>query len=74
VRLGFEVVELTAIMHSPRVLAVAVAALLDRHAGPGPRRRFLQWLLVPERLGALPTRFLTGHFVAVRAVRHEAPS
>jgi len=69
VGLGFEVVELTAIMHSPRALAIAAAAVLERRAGPRLQRRFSRWLMAPERLANLPTRFLTGYFVAVRAMR-----
>ena len=53
---GFDVNATTAIMHVPRVIALAVGA---RH---GHDARL-------ERLGQLPTRFLTGQFVAARAVR-----
>lgn len=67
--LGMEVAEITAVMHSPRVLAVAAAGLLERRAKRGVQRRFLRWLMACEGLGRLPTRFLTGYFIAVRAVR-----
>ena len=70
--LGYDVAEITAILHSPRVLAVALGEALDRHAGPETQRRFSGWLLAFERLARWPTRFLTGHFVAVRAVRRDA--
>ena len=46
----------TAIMHMPRVIALAVG-------------RGMETMLGFERLGQLPTRFLTGQFVAARAVR-----
>ncbi len=66
---GFNVLEVGAVMHCPRVLAVAIARLLERHTGPETQRRFLGFLLTFERLASWPTRFLTGHFVAVRAIK-----
>jgi SAM-dependent methyltransferase len=51
---GFEVERTTALMHVPRVLA---------------RLAPLRLLLAAEALSRLPTRYLTGQFVAVRAVR-----
>ena len=42
-------------MHVPRVIALAVGGGMDAMLGL-------------ERLGRLPTRFLTGQFVAARAV------
>jgi SAM-dependent methyltransferase len=68
-QVGFEVDQVTAVMHCPRVLAVAVSRLLGRYASPGIQDRFLRLLMAFERLSQWPTRFLTGHFVAVRAVK-----
>ena len=71
---GFEVREVTAVLHCPRVLAVPAAALLDRAASPRVGRVFLRILAAFERLGRLPTRYLTGHFVAAWCVRRpDAP-
>jgi SAM-dependent methyltransferase len=67
---GFEVVEMRAIMHCPRAVAIAIGRRLDRRGRPRARRAFLRSLLAWEALGRLPTRALTGHFVAARAVRH----
>ena len=53
---GFDVRETTAVMHVPRVVALA--------SGRG-----LKTLLACERLERWPTRFLTGQFTAARAVR-----
>ena len=53
---GFDVNATTAIMHVPRVIALAIGRGMDTMLGF-------------ERLGRLPTRFLTGQFVAARAVR-----
>ena len=65
---GLEVLRATAILHCPRVLAVAAAAWLQ----PGQdasriQPEFLRALRAFERLERLPTRYLTGHFVALLA-------
>jgi SAM-dependent methyltransferase len=66
---GFEVLDLEAIMHCPRLVAVWLARLLDRRAGAAARKRFLSAIMDFERLAFLPTRFLTAHFMAVHAVK-----
>ena len=66
---GLRVCERGAIMHCPRALAVVVADQLARRASASTQERFLRSLLRFEALAVLPTRFFTGHFVAVRAVR-----
>lgn len=66
---GFDVLEVGAVMHCPRALAIAIAHLLKRYTGQETQRRFLRFLLTFERLAYWPTRFLTGHFVAVRAIK-----
>lgn len=62
-RAGFAVEETTAIVHAPRLLAVTLGSRL---AG---RPRVRRALAATERLERAPTRFITGHFVAVRARR-----
>lgn len=66
---GFHVSERTSIVHCPRVLAVLVADLLARRSSERTQERFLSFLLRFEKLASLPTRFWTGHFVALRATR-----
>ena len=66
---GFRVERVDAVMHAPRAPAVAAAGLLGRHAGPRAQRRFLALLSRLEVLGRLPTRYVTGYFVAARARR-----
>jgi SAM-dependent methyltransferase len=66
---GFKVLEATTILHCPRACAVALAWLLERHAGGRLRRAFLNALMACEVLADWPTRALSGYFVAVRAVR-----
>jgi len=67
--LGFAVAAVDAIVHAPRALAVVVASLLERHTSPEAQARFLRMLGACERLGRLPTRYVTGHLTAVKAVR-----
>jgi SAM-dependent methyltransferase len=60
---GFAVEETTAIVHAPRPIAVLVGQRLQSGG------RFLRTLAALERLEQAPTRFVTGHFVAIRATR-----
>jgi SAM-dependent methyltransferase len=66
---GFDVLETTAVLHCPRVLCVAAARVLARVATDRMQARFLAALAAFERLGAWPTRYVTGHFTAVLASR-----
>jgi SAM-dependent methyltransferase len=66
---SLQVCERASILHCPRVLAVWIADQFERHASARAEERYLQLLLRFEALEALSTRFVTGHFVAVRAVR-----
>jgi SAM-dependent methyltransferase len=68
---GFEIRQMTAVLHCPRVLAVAAAALVGR-LGQGIRAAFLQLLGSCEILERSPTRWLTGHYLAVHATRKSA--
>jgi SAM-dependent methyltransferase len=66
---GFEVLEVDAIMHCPRILAVALAHWMERFISPRMQRHFLRFLMAFETLSCLPTRFLTGYFVAIKATK-----
>lgn len=66
---GFEVLEMDAIMHCPRILAVALAHWMERFISPRMQRHFLRFLMAFETLSCLPTRFLTGYFVAIKATK-----
>ena len=55
---GFELERIDAVMHVPRVLA--------RGLRPLGEERVLRGLLRAERLGRLPTRFVTGQFVVAQ--------
>jgi SAM-dependent methyltransferase len=65
---GFEVEALTAVVHCPRFLGVALARLADR-SGDRAIRAFLRWASALEWLSGMPSRFLTGHFLAALARR-----
>jgi SAM-dependent methyltransferase len=67
---GFEVLEVDAVMHCPRILVVMMAQMLEGRLGPETQRRFARYLMAFERLSCWPTRFLTGYFIAVRAMKH----
>jgi SAM-dependent methyltransferase len=64
---GFRVIEITAILHSPRVLAVPLTRLIDRGGSAALRTALDRWLRACEVAERWPTRFLTGHFVAALA-------
>jgi SAM-dependent methyltransferase len=66
--IGFDVDDVALVLHCPRVLGVAAAAVCDR-LGRGARRLFLRGATACEALGRWPTRSWTGYFVAVRARR-----
>lgn len=70
-RAGFRVLETRPIMHCPRVFAVAIAEVLQKRASATTQKRFLSLLSKFESLAKLPTRYFTGHFVAVRAIKPE---
>lgn len=65
-RAGFTVLEECAVLHFPRVLAVALCRVAERIGG---RRLTWRMLSAFEVFGSMPTRNLTGHYVAVRAAK-----
>jgi hypothetical protein len=68
-RVGFEVLEVDAVMHCPRALVVMMTQGLEGRLKPKTQRRFLGGLMTFEHLSRWPTRFLTGYFIAVRATK-----
>jgi hypothetical protein len=64
---GFDVQQMTAILHCPRVVAVAGARLLAKRGSERAQARYLEILASFENLARWPSRFVTGHFTAVRA-------
>jgi ubiquinone/menaquinone biosynthesis C-methylase UbiE len=68
---GFDVLDATALLHCPRVLAVASARRLQRNADAGAGARYLARLQRWEALARWPTRFLTGYFIGVHARKRQ---
>jgi SAM-dependent methyltransferase len=66
-RAGFRLETIGASMHGPRLPAVWLAAALDRLGSASARERFVRGMIGLDRLGRLPTRYLTGYFLVVRA-------
>ncbi len=64
---GFDVLDVRALMHHPSLIAVAVARVLQSHASVDTQQRYLGLLRSLERLSRWPTRFVTAHYVAARA-------
>jgi len=64
---GFKVTKLDAVLHCPRALAVLFAHFVEKKAGSGEKSAFLRALMIFEHLSRLPTKFLTGYFVAANA-------
>jgi SAM-dependent methyltransferase len=67
--IGFRVCESTAIAHAPRIVAIRVGRILDRRGGKRISGWFRKLLRLFERLEGLPTRYMTGYYVAVKAVK-----
>jgi SAM-dependent methyltransferase len=70
---GFEVRDVTAVLHCPRIIAVLVAKILCSHTKPPAQQHYLRWLRMFERMSQWPTRYLTGHFIALRAEKRKIP-
>ena len=66
---GFRVCDSSAIAHGPRILAIWTGRLLARTPHERIRGGFHRVLRMFERLEALPTKYLTGYYVAVKAVK-----
>ncbi len=66
---GFEVLEVDAILHCPRLLAVTAARWVEKHTSLTTQNSFLRLLTAFEALSLLPTRFLTGYFIAAKVAK-----
>src|SRR5262249_17458556 len=66
-RSGFDLLEVTAIHHFPRLVLVAFERLLRGDAGSRWRTGAVRGAVAAEVLGAWPTRQWTGQYVAVLA-------
>ncbi len=68
---NLDVIEETAILHCPRILAIPAAGWFSRRSDT-LRRTFSRWLERFETLERFGTRYRTGHFVAALASKPEA--
>lgn len=64
---GFELLAITAVMHCPRVIAVALAGLVELLPS-ACSEILMDCLMACERLEPLPSRWITGHYIAVHAI------
>ena len=71
---GFQVRRMGAVLHCPRVLAIVVSRVVQRCASSVPQREFLALLEGFERLQRWPTKYLSGYYVTVSAVRSRRAS
>jgi SAM-dependent methyltransferase len=65
--IGFEISARTAVLHCPRVLVVLGGNLVDSHGSVAIRRRYVRFFTSFEGLAKLPSRRVTGYFVAALA-------
>ncbi|WP_461394816.1 methyltransferase domain-containing protein [Deferrisoma sp.] len=68
-RAGFSVVRVEAYLHCPRVFAVPLCRWVEARCAPTGRARLLAALKTFELGSRVPTRFVTGHFVAAFGVK-----
>jgi SAM-dependent methyltransferase len=66
---GFSVCDSTAIVHRPRILAIRIGNILGKVGHGRTRVYFHRILKTFECLEGLPTKYVTGYFVAVKAVK-----
>ena len=67
--LDFNIQRMEAILHCPRVLAIAISRIMQRRGSPQAIKRYLSFLAGFERLGRWPTRYVSGYYVAVNATK-----
>ncbi len=62
---GFKIRHIEPVLHCPRILSILASRIVDHWAMDGFKRKFLEKLSRFEKLGRLPTRYLTGYYTAV---------
>lgn len=68
---GFSVQASTAIDHSPRILVFWIGYILEKFGSERIKAYFQRLLGFFERLERFPARYLTGYFIAVKAVKRQ---
>ncbi len=69
---GLDVTDRTAIAHAPRMIAIQALRATGDGGGTG-KPVVARTLMAFEALERLPTRYITGHFIALRAVKPIRP-
>jgi len=70
--IGFEVKELTVIMHFPRVIAVALTKLFQKSQNQKIQARLLRLFMLFEKIRQTPILHRTGYFLAAMAIKPTA--
>jgi SAM-dependent methyltransferase len=65
--LGFKVTHVTAIAHAPRIAAMWLIRFVEWLKWPAAQRAVLNLMRTADLLERLPTRFITGYYIALRA-------
>lgn len=66
---GFIIDQSTTILHAPRVIAIPLLNAIDNRLASATHTVMLRAMMAFEVLGVLPSRPITGHFTAVRAIK-----
>ena len=69
IKAGFEVKASSAILHCPRVVAIPLSNWIQKYCSERGQQRWLRVLMAFEWLSRTPLRYVTGHFVAVHAIK-----
>lgn len=67
--LGLEIQEITAISHVPRLPAIFLVSLLEKLGIKSIDTQLRKIFLYFEKLNLLPSRYLTGYYLAVKAIK-----
>ena len=68
-KLNFSVLDTTAFWHFPRILIVGAAWLIDKFILNKSKEKLLNFILSFESLSKSPTKYLTGQFIAAKAIK-----
>jgi ubiquinone/menaquinone biosynthesis C-methylase UbiE len=67
--LNFSVIATTAFWHFPRIIMAVIGLLIHRFGSEKSRQRLFKIILSVENLSKLPTKYITGQFIAARAIK-----
>jgi SAM-dependent methyltransferase len=67
--LGFKAIEVKPFWHCPRIPLVMMANLVGPRLSMAQKQRIFRVVLSCERFARWPTKYLTGHYIAARAIK-----